>query len=79
MSVYKWLQSPNLSDTYSICAFPNNVPVVFMARYVMVLMRATSLRGAMEGVGPENRDFFGPKKVEINIHTLIVICHKNTF
>ncbi len=37
-----------------------NVPVVFMARYVMVLRSATSLRGALEGVGPENRDFFGP-------------------
>jgi hypothetical protein len=35
-----------------------NVPVVFMARYVMVLGRATSLRGALEGVGPENGDFF---------------------
>jgi hypothetical protein len=31
-----------------------NVPVVFMARYVMVLRGATSLRGALEGVGPEN-------------------------
>ncbi len=36
-----------------------------MARYIMVLRVATSLRGALEGVGPENRDFFGPKKVEI--------------
>jgi hypothetical protein len=35
-----------------------------MAWYVMVLRVATSLRGALEGVGPENRDFFGPKKVE---------------
>ncbi len=26
----------------------------------MVLRSATSLRGALEGVGPENRDFFGP-------------------
>ncbi len=26
----------------------------------MVLRGATSLRGALEGVGPENRDFFGP-------------------
>ncbi len=37
-----------------------HVPVVFMARYVMVLRGATSLRGALERVGPENRDFFGP-------------------
>ncbi len=26
----------------------------------MVLRGATSLRGALEGVGPENLDFFGP-------------------
>jgi hypothetical protein len=26
----------------------------------MVLRVATSLGGALEGVGPENRDFFGP-------------------
>jgi hypothetical protein len=32
-----------------------------MARYVQVLSRATSLRGALEGVGPENRDFLGPE------------------
>jgi hypothetical protein len=38
-----------------------NVPVVFMARYVMILRGATSLRGALEGVGPENRDFLGPE------------------
>jgi hypothetical protein len=42
------------------------VPVVFMARFVMVLGRATSLRGALEGVSPEIWDFFGPKwQVEI--------------
>ncbi len=29
-----------------------NVPVVFMARYIMVLRGATSLRGAFGGVGP---------------------------
>ncbi len=28
-----------------------NVPVVFMARYVMVLWGATSLQGALEGLG----------------------------
>ncbi len=37
-----------------------NVPVVFMAQYVMVLRGVTSLRGALESVGPENRDIFGP-------------------
>ncbi len=42
----------------SVCIITINVPVVFMAQYVMVLRGATSLRGALEGVGPENRDFF---------------------
>ncbi len=37
-----------------------NVPVVFMARYVMVLRGAKSLRVTLKWVGPENRDFFGP-------------------
>ncbi len=37
-----------------------NVPVVSMARYLMVSRGATSLRGPLERVGPENRDFFGP-------------------
>ncbi len=32
-----------------------------MARYVMILRGATSLLEALEGVGPENLDFFGPK------------------
>jgi hypothetical protein len=32
-----------------------------MARYVMVLSRATSLRGDLEGEGPGNRDFLGPE------------------
>ncbi len=31
-----------------------------MVRYVMILRGATSLLGALEGVGPENLDFFGP-------------------
>jgi hypothetical protein len=34
--------------------------LIFMARYGMVLRGATSLRGALEGVGPENLNFFGP-------------------
>ncbi len=49
-----------------------NVPVVFMTRYVMVLRSAASLRGALEGVGPEmaraRRVPFGPKKVECKRH-----------
>jgi hypothetical protein len=31
-----------------------------MAQYVMVLRRATSLRGALEGVGPEIKTFLCP-------------------
>ena len=37
-----------------------NVPVVYMVRDVMILMRAVPYQGPLEGVGPENRDFFGP-------------------
>ncbi len=33
-----------------------NVPVVHMARDVMILKRANPFRGPLEGVGPENRD-----------------------
>jgi hypothetical protein len=42
-----------------------NVPVVFMVRHIMILRGATSLLEALEGVGPESLDFFGPKKVLI--------------
>ncbi len=36
-----------------------NVPVVYMAwDVVIILMRANPFRGPLEGVGPENRDFF---------------------
>jgi hypothetical protein len=37
-----------------------NVPVVYMVRGVMILMWENLFRGPLEGVGPENRDFFGP-------------------
>ncbi len=37
-----------------------NVPVVYMARDVIILTRANPLQVPLEGVGPENRDFFGP-------------------
>jgi hypothetical protein len=33
------------------------VPVVYMARGVMLLMRANQLQGSLEGVDPENRVF----------------------
>ncbi len=36
-----------------------NVPVVNMSGDLMILMRANQFRVPLEGVGPENRDFFG--------------------
>jgi hypothetical protein len=38
-----------------------NVPVVYMARAVVILMRGNPLLGPLEGVGPENLDFLGPQ------------------
>ena len=38
-----------------------NVPFVYMARDVMILMRANPFRRPLEGVGPENFDIFGRK------------------
>ncbi len=52
---YKKLLKESLSIRLAI-----NVPVVFMAWYVMILRGATSLRRALEGVGPENGAFYGP-------------------
>jgi hypothetical protein len=40
-----------------------NVPVYYMALgLLMISMGAIPLLGPLEGVGPENLDFFGPKK-----------------
>ncbi len=36
-----------------------NEPVVYMARDVMILMVTNPFREPLEGVGPENGDFFG--------------------
>ena len=67
------LKSKNGSEIITI-----NVPVVFMARYVMVLRSATSLRGALEGVGPENPKKSRPKPLSISAikttGTLVVLC-----
>ncbi len=38
-----------------------NVPVVFMARYVMILRGATSLREALEGVALKIETSLGPE------------------
>ncbi len=39
-----------------------DIPVVYMARDVIILMRENPFREPLEGdgVGPENLDFFGP-------------------
>jgi hypothetical protein len=36
------------------------VPVVYLAQDVMMLMQANTLQGPLEGVCPENQDFFEP-------------------
>ncbi len=33
---------------------------VYLARDVIILMGANPFQGTLEGVGPENQDFFGP-------------------
>ncbi len=37
-----------------------NVPVVYMTRDVIILMWVNPFQRPLEGVGPENLDFFGP-------------------
>jgi hypothetical protein len=54
-----------------------NVPVVFMALYVMVLRGATSFLGALERVGPENGDFLGPEMSRANAPS-IDVAHLKT-
>ncbi len=46
-----------LQATLTTCI---NAPAVHMERDVMILMRANPLLEPVVGVGPENRDFFGP-------------------
>jgi hypothetical protein len=38
-----------------------------MARDIIILMRASPLQGTLEGVGLENRDFFGKRLATIKI------------
>ena len=35
-------------------------PMIYMAPYVMFLMRANPLQGPLEGLGHESQVFFGP-------------------
>ncbi len=43
--------------------------------YLMVLRGATSLLRALEGVGPENLDFFGPKWRSLRSMPLVMMLH----
>jgi hypothetical protein len=46
----------------------------------MILRGATSLRGALEGVGPENRDFFGPwNGIKLRIKKIVAIVDLGTW
>ncbi len=52
-----------------------NVYLLFMARDVIVLMRANPSRGPLEAVDPENQNFFvpfGPKKSRV----LLQLCRQ---
>ncbi len=40
-----------------------NGPVIYMALYVMFLVRANAIRGKGKGLGPGNPDFFGPSEM----------------
>ncbi len=41
-------------------AITTYAPAVYRARDIMIFMGANPYRGPLEGMGPENRDFFGP-------------------
>ncbi len=47
-----------------------NVPVAYMARDVMLLMRANLLQGPLEGGGAWKSSLFGPKKKDEKVHKL---------
>jgi hypothetical protein len=54
---------PLLDNLSWITILTVNVPVVYMMRDVMVLMRANPLQGPLEGVGPEIETFLGLEMV----------------
>jgi hypothetical protein len=74
-----------------VCHITNNVPVVYLARDVMILMLAYPSQGPSERAGPEMATSkqvpFGPKKVEIfrahpfasNEFANIKIIYKNRY
>jgi hypothetical protein len=49
------------SHSKFLCFLTVNVPVVYMARDVMILMGENPFRGLLEGAGPENQDFWALK------------------
>ncbi len=55
-----------------------NIPVVYMAGDVMILMRANPFRGPLEELGPENETFWGSEMVgKVHWKSTICICAKN--
>jgi hypothetical protein len=51
----------NTKQSYNTCVHKiTNVPVVYMALILNGFEAWNILLGALEGVGPENLDFFGP-------------------
>jgi hypothetical protein len=64
-AIWQWVLQPHADKriVFHNCTviITIKVPVFYLGWYIMVLMRATSLRGALEGVGPENQDFLGPE------------------
>ncbi len=59
VSVWSYIHTENCC-THKI-TLTINVPVVYMAREVMILIRANPLQGSLKGVGPENLTFLGPE------------------
>jgi hypothetical protein len=53
-----WVNNFNLSEILN--AYRKLTIFVYMARDVIISMGENPFRGPLEGVGPENRDFFGP-------------------
>jgi hypothetical protein len=61
LSLFQLTGHPVILTQYSLpTTLTINVPVVYMAWDVMILMRKNPFQGLLEGVGPENQDFFGP-------------------
>ncbi len=53
-TIISMMKEKKLILFYSILYLTSNLPVVYMAQDVMILMGANPYRGPVEGVGPEN-------------------------